>query len=111
MAGEEKFRNSLKEAEERAVQARQEKERQRRKRLQELNQERLDNLKMSGDLLRQALDIRALVERVRLAITEGSAEIDEARLTAWEQWALGEADKIDPVKSGQFICHLDEPSF
>lgn len=110
VAGEEKFRKSLKEAEERAERARHEKERQRRKQIQELNQQRLDNLKISGDLLRQAQDIRALVERVRMAITEGSAEIDEARLTAWEQWAHGEADRIDPIRSGQFLSHLDEPS-
>ncbi|WEO64062.1 hypothetical protein [Rhizobium rhizogenes] len=109
VAGEAKFREGLKEAEERTVQARLEKKRQRQKQLQELNQQRLDSLKMSGALLRQAQDIRTLVERVRLAITEGSTEIDEARLTAWEQWALGEADKIDPVRSGHFLCHLDEP--
>ncbi|QWW71177.1 hypothetical protein [Rhizobium sp. WYJ-E13] len=110
VAGEEKFRKSLKEAEERAEEVRQEAERQRRKRLEELNQQRLDNLRMSGDLLRRAQDIRALVERVRMAITEGSAEIDEARLTAWERWALREADRIDPIRSGQFLTHLDEPS-
>ncbi|WP_434732994.1 hypothetical protein NL154_16460 [Rhizobium sp. YTUHZ044] len=110
VAGEEKFRKSLKEAEERAEEVRQEAERQRWKRLEELNQQRLDNLRMSGDLLRRAQDIRALVERVRMAITEGSAEIDEARLTAWERWALGEADRIDPIRSGQFLTHLDEPS-
>lgn len=109
VAGEEKFRKSLKEAEERAEEARQEKERHRRKRLKELNQQRLDNLKMSGDLLRRAQDIRALVERVRMAIAEGSAEIEEARLIAWEQWALDEANRIDPVRSGQFLSHLDEP--
>ena len=110
VAGEARFRKSLKEAEARAKQAHHEKERQRQKRLQELNQQRLDDLKMSGDLLRQAQDIRMLVERVRMAITEGAAEIDEARLTAWEQWALGEADRIDPINSGQFLSHLDEPS-
>jgi hypothetical protein len=110
VAGEAKFRESLKEAEQKAELARQEKERQRQEQLQKLNQQRLDNLKISGDLLRRAQDIRALVESVRMAITEGSAEIGEARLAAWEQWALGEADKIDPVRSGQFLCHLDEPS-
>ncbi|NML76945.1 hypothetical protein HHL25_22645 [Rhizobium sp. S-51] len=110
VAGEAKFRESLKEAEQKAELARQEKERQRQEQLQKLNQQRLDNLKISGDLLRRAQDIRALVESVRMAITEGSAEIGEARLAAWEQWALGEADKIDPVRSGQFLCHLDDPS-
>lgn len=110
VAGEAKFRESLKEAEQKAELACQEKERQRQEQLQKLNQQRLDNLKISGDLLRRAQDIRALVESVRMAITEGSAEIGEARLAAWEQWALGEADKIDPVRSGQFLCHLDDPS-
>jgi anti-sigma28 factor (negative regulator of flagellin synthesis) len=109
VAGEAKFRASLREEEERAQQARLEQERKRQKRLAELNQKRLQNLRESGDLLRQAQDIRSLVERVRYAIENGSTTVDEAALAAWVRWALAEADKIDPVLSGQFMTHLDEP--
>ncbi|RWC91892.1 MAG: hypothetical protein EOS32_27150 [Mesorhizobium sp.] len=110
VAGERKFRLSLREAEERAERERIEKEKQRQERLVQLNQKRLQNLRNSGELLRQAEDIRALVERVRRAIDEGSADIDALALESWQRWALAEADRIDPVRSGQILTHLSEPS-
>lgn len=110
VAGEKKFRQSLREAEERAKRERIEQERRRQEHLAQLNQQRLQNLRTSGELLRQAQEIRALVERVRRAIDEGSVEIDCATLEAWQQWALAEADRLDPVRSGQIMTHLDEPS-
>lgn len=110
VAGEKKFRLSLREAEERAERERIEKEKQRQEWLVQLNQKRLQNLRTSGELLRQAEDIRALVERVRRAIDDGSADIDASALEAWQRWALAEADRIDPVRSGQILTHLNEPS-
>ncbi|MFK0691147.1 hypothetical protein ACFX5Q_23540 [Mesorhizobium sp. IMUNJ 23033] len=110
VAGEKKFRLSLREAEERAERERIEKEKRRQEHLAQLNQKRLQNLRNSGELLRQAEDIRALVERVRRAIDEGSADIDSSVLEAWQRWALAEADRIDPVRSGQILTHLNEPS-
>ncbi|RWP54367.1 hypothetical protein [Mesorhizobium sp.] len=110
VAGEKKFRLSLREAEERAERERIEKEKRRQEDLAQLNQKRLQNLRNSGELLRQAEDIRALVERVRRAIDEGSADIDASALEAWQRWALAEADRIDPVRSGQILTHLNEPS-
>ncbi|WP_223613587.1 hypothetical protein [Phyllobacterium calauticae] len=110
VAGEARFRASLREEEERDREAQLEQERKRQRRLAELNQKRIQNLRESGDLLRQAQDIRSLVERVRHAIENGSTIVDEAALAAWVRWALAEADKIDPVLSGQFMTHLDEPS-
>ncbi|RUY87287.1 MULTISPECIES: hypothetical protein [unclassified Mesorhizobium] len=110
VAGEKKFRLSLREAEERAERERIEKEKQRQEWLVQLNQKRLQNLRTSGELLRQAEDIRALVERVRRAIDDGSADIDASALDAWQRWALTEADRIDPVRSGQILTHLNEPS-
>ncbi|MGX9143209.1 hypothetical protein [Mesorhizobium sp. 128a] len=110
VAGEKKFRLSLREAEERAERERIEKEKQRQEWLVHLNQKRLQNLRTSGELLRQAEDIRALVERVRRAIDDGSADIDALVLEAWQRWALAEADRIDPVRSGQILTHLNEPS-
>lgn len=110
VAGETKFRQSLREEEERAERQRLEQEKRRQEHLAELNRQRLENLRASGELLRQAQDIRALVARVRQAIVEGSADVDNSVVEAWERWALAEADKIDPVWSGQFITHLNEPS-
>ncbi|TPL38881.1 hypothetical protein [Mesorhizobium sp. B2-4-6] len=110
VVGEKKFRLSLREAEERAERELVEKEKKRQERLAQLNQQRLQNLRTSGELLRQAHDIRALVENVRRAIDEGSVDIDASSVEAWQQWALAEADRIDPVRSGQILTHLNEPS-
>lgn len=110
VAGEKKFRLTLREADERAERERIEKEKRRQERLAQLNQQRLQNLRTSGELLRQAQDIRALVERVRRAMDEGSVEIDTSTLQAWQRWALAEADRLDPVRSGQILTHLNEPS-
>lgn len=109
VAGEARFRRSLREAEERTEQQRLQAEKRRQEQLAELNRQRVDNLFKSGELLRQAQDIRLLVARVREAIAE-SAEISAADLSAWERWALAEADRIDPVQSGQFMTHLRPPS-
>lgn len=106
VAGEARFRRSLREAEERAEQHRIQQEKRRQEELAARNRERLECLHRSGELLRQAEDIRALVVRVRRAMTDGSADVDAATIEAWEKWALGEADQVDPVRSGQFRSHL-----
>jgi hypothetical protein len=104
--GEAKFRRSLLEAEERAEQFRAYEEKRRQEELARRNRERLEKLHESGELLRQAEDIRALVARLRQAMTDGVVELDEATLRAWEEWALAEADRIDPIRSGQVNTHL-----
>jgi hypothetical protein len=109
VAGEARFRRSLREAEEQAERQRLEVEKRRQEQLAELNRQRITNLFKSGELLRQAQDIRSLVARVRTAIAEGS-EISADELSAWERWALAEADRIDPVRSGQFMSHLRPPA-
>jgi len=108
VAGEARFRTGLREAEERRERERQEHEERRRRRLEELNQQRLASLHKSGELLRQARDIRALVAAVDTAI-EAGANMEGEAIEAWRQWALSEADKLDPVLSGQVFDHLHEP--
>ncbi|WP_287137160.1 hypothetical protein [Mesorhizobium sp.] len=54
VGGEKKFRLGLREAEERAERERIEKEKRRQERLAQLNRQRLQNLRTSGELLRQA---------------------------------------------------------
>ncbi|PYE98887.1 hypothetical protein C8J35_103488 [Rhizobium sp. PP-F2F-G38] len=109
VAGEEYFRKGLYEDERRAEEARTEQEKRRQEQIKQLNFKRIDNLKTSGELLRQAREIRALVESVRQAILEGADGIDLAGLSAWEEWALEQANNLDPILSGQYLSHFHEP--
>jgi hypothetical protein len=109
VAGEARFRRGLKEAEERAEEYRRWQEQRRREEIARRNAERLKHLRTSGDLLRQAEDLRALIARVREAAVGGSAGVDQARLEEWERWASAEADRLDPLLSGQIMSHLAPP--
>lgn len=104
--GERRFRSQLKKDEWIEEQRRIEEETRRTERLEKLNATRLANLKTSGDLMRQAQDIRALVAEVGQAIRDGVHQLDPSKVEAWEKWALGEADRLDPIKSGQFTSHF-----
>lgn len=64
VTGEERFRLSLREAEEWAEQIRLLQQARQRKQMEAKNRERVQNLRRSGELLREAEDIRALVARV-----------------------------------------------
>ena len=108
-ASEAKLRRGLLENEERAKQALIDAEKRRQLELEERNKQRLEHLKVSGELLRQAEDIRVLVQRVGRAIAEGAVGVDASVLQSCEKWALAQADRIDPVLSGQFMSHLAEP--
>lgn len=110
VAGEAAFRRGLKWAEEQAEKSRAWKQRQRRERAEARDRERLKQLRTSGDLLRQAEDLRALLARVRGAVKDGALAVDPADLGAWEAWASAEADRLDPVLSGQVMAHLLPPS-
>jgi hypothetical protein len=39
-------------------------------------------------------------------VATGSAGLDRTQLAAWEQCASAEANRLDPVLSGQIITHL-----
>jgi hypothetical protein len=106
VAGEARFRRGLKEAEERAEQYRRWQEQRRREEIERRNAERLKHLRTSGDLLRQAEDLRALIASVRGAVLAGSAGVGQDRLEEWERWASAEADRLDPIRSGQIMTHL-----
>jgi hypothetical protein len=106
VAGEELFRRRVKDAEEREEQFRRWREKQRLEEIARRNAERLAHLRESGELLRQAEDLRALIARVRDAVGAGDAEVDRKRLEEWERWALAEADRLDPILSGQIKTHL-----
>jgi hypothetical protein len=107
VAGEAKFRQGLREEEERLEQQKAADERGRRERLAALNAKRIEDLKASGELLRQSEAIRALVVQVKAAAGDTA---DAELIVQWERWASAEADKLDPVKSGQINTHLRPPS-
>ena len=109
VAGEARFRRSLKEDIEQEERWRRHEEERRRKKLAALEEHRLDQLKASSELLRQAEDIRALVARMKAAVVAGEQDIDAQDLAAWEAGADEYADRIDPVKSGRVLQHLRPP--
>ena len=109
VSGEANFRTGLKRAEEQAEQWRRWEERRRLEELAARNARRLDALRESGALLRQAEDLRALITSVAAAVAAGSVAIDEAVLADWRQWAAAEADRLDPILSGQVMAHLAQP--
>lgn len=119
VAGEAIFRRQLKESEIRAEEERirreqrekeerEERERQRLERIRQLNEQWITDLRMSGELLRRSQDLRVLVAKVRKALEQRN-DVDPVRLAAWENWALEEADKLDPILSGQIMSHFDPP--
>ena len=110
VAGEARFRRSLAQAEEWEQQRRVDAERGRRERLASLNQKRLEQLHASGQLLRQAEDLRALAARVGEAVAGGALTLEPGALEAWLAWASAEADRLDPVLSGQVISHVLPPA-
>lgn len=67
-------------------------------RLIRLEAERLKRLTDSAENLRKAQSIRRLVATVT---EEAAQEIDNDRIERWRQWALDQADKIDPVRAGR----------
>lgn len=108
--GEAAFRQSLVAA----IEAEEERQRwieeRQRKEIAQLEEKRLIDLRTSGDLLRQAEEIRSLVCRVEQAMrSDSSGSITSARLETWKTWALEQADAIDPVLSGQVLSHLHVP--
>lgn len=109
VAGEAAFRERLVEERERAEQsARWERERKAAE-LNRLREQRLTNLKESGERLRQAGELRALTDQVAGAVASGVLDVDPARLIKWREWVLREADLIDPVISGQVMTHIVVP--
>lgn len=110
VAGEASFRQGLVEARERAEEHRRWEEERRLARLAELEGKRLADLRTSGELLRQAEEIRALVAKVESALLRGnSPELAPEQVCKWKSWALAQADRIDPVHSSQVLAHLHVP--
>lgn len=104
--GEARYRLSIAERLEQIVHMKAGREERRQEALAKRNQERLAALHRSAELLRTANDLRTLIATVRTAIVNGRRELDPSALSEWETWAAAEADRIDPVLSGQVDEHL-----
>jgi 3-methyladenine DNA glycosylase Tag len=88
-----------------ARKAKLEAERRERERLAALERERISRLLSDADRLRQAEAIRAYVAEVA---RRESVAVDFDAFERWRGWALEQADRIDPVASGQFLKAIDE---
>lgn len=91
------------ELEEEARRRKEEAERRERERQIQAQKERIERLLNEASSLRQATDIRAYVEAVRAANASSANPLPQDKVEAWATWALAEADRIDPVRSGRFL--------
>jgi hypothetical protein len=50
----------------------------------------------------------AYVDAVNAAVRRKAASISSDAIARWSQWALTEANRIDPVKTARFIEEIEE---
>ena len=77
-------------------------ERAERERQRRLEQARIDRLLKDAVALQQASEIRQYVQAIRVVYSCDEASSTEA-LERWSQWALAQADRIDPARGGAFL--------
>ncbi|MDD4617051.1 MAG: hypothetical protein PHW76_08085 [Alphaproteobacteria bacterium] len=77
-------------------------ERQHLEHIRKLEEQNIKHLLGQAAALRQASEIRTYVEAAQKANTISDKPISMQKLEAWSSWALVQADRIDPVKSGDF---------
>lgn len=80
-------------------------ERAERERQRRLEQSRIDRLLKSAAAFQQAGAIRKYVEAIRATQTAAATSSGE-ELERWCQWALAEAERIDPVADGKFLLTM-----
>jgi hypothetical protein len=73
-----------------------------RERLDRLEKARVGRLLAQAKALREAQEIRAYVSAVRDRQATLENPLGEAEFQDWADWALSQADRIDPVLSGSF---------
>jgi hypothetical protein len=82
-------------------------ERAERERQKRLEQGRIDRLLKSAAAFQQAGGIRKYVEAIRATRTDNAA-CSKEELERWSQWALAEAERIDPVVGGRFLLTMQD---
>lgn len=77
-------------------------ERAEKERLKRIEQARIDRLLRDAAAFQQAAEIRKYVETIRLTqACDGFSVTGE--FERWSQWALAQADRIDPAHGGAFL--------
>lgn len=79
-----------------------------RERLTKLEAARVTRLLDQATALRQAREIRAFVDEVRQVIRSSGAPIDSGEFDSWSEWALSQANRIDPTLNGAFSSTMDD---
>jgi hypothetical protein len=95
------------EREKEARRRKEEEERRERERQIKAQKERVERLLSDASALRQAADIRTYVETVLALNASASDPLPLEKVEAWAAWALAEADRIDPIRSGRFLDKYD----
>jgi hypothetical protein len=85
---------------------REEAERKERERLAALEKARLDRLLQDAANYHLARDIRGFVAEVEARAAGGEVTASAVDIAAWRTWALRQADRIDPVRSGRFLVSM-----
>ncbi len=120
VAGEQQHRDALvrhrewliqykKELEERERQRKIEEERKRRERLEKLEKRRVDHLLGQAEAMHKATQIRAYVAAIWEANKTAPEPMSADEINSWVQWALSQADRIDPVVNGSYKTRPTEP--
>jgi hypothetical protein len=87
-----------------------EEERRRRELETKREQARIDHLLGQAVALSRADQIRAYVVAVRTLNSSASEPMTLIELNEWCEWALAQADRIDPVLSGAYKTRPAEPA-
>lgn len=82
-------------------------ERAERERLKRRQQARIDRLMRDAAAFQQAGEIRKYVEAIRLSEAHEGASFSE-QVEKWSQWALAEADRIDPSVGRVFLKAMQD---
>jgi hypothetical protein len=82
-------------------------ERAERERIERLEQARIDGLLSDAAAFQQAAAIRQYVEAIRVRHSYSPIASDE-ELGHWGEWALAQADRIDPAMEGNFLLRMRE---
>lgn len=78
-------------------------ERKERERIAALEKARVDRLLGEAAALHQAEQIRSYVSAVEKRLKQSPGHVEPESFARWKAWALVQADRIDPVTSGQFL--------
>jgi hypothetical protein len=119
VAGEDQYRKGVirhrewlierkRKLEEQERQRRIEEERQRRERAAQLQKQRVDHLLAQVDALHKATLIRAFVNNVQEANKNVPNPMPDKELSSWSDWALLQANQIDPVLNGSYKVGLQD---